>query len=478
MTTLPPPASPPASIPATPGPPPPQRHAAVAIIAAGAVLAGWLAAGPLPADQAIALALAIFSIGLWASSALPEYLTALCFFLLAILLKVAPPTVIFSGFNSSTFWLLFSGLITGAAVRHTALDQRWANSLAALMSQRYGSVIGTIVAFSVALSFVLPSSIGRAVLLIPIITSLAGRLGYAPGSNGRTGMLLATALGTHIPAFTILPANVPNMLMAGTAETLYGYAPTYTQYLLLHFPVLGMLKSLVLAGLILWRFPAGPAHPDGQIRRARTSPTPPQRRLMIALALCLAFWMTDSLHHIAPAWISMAAGTYFLWPGSGLTRKRCINEEINMGSLLFIGGVMGLGAIVAATGLGGALVEAASTYVGLGDGAAWQKVAMLGGIGTLVALFTTLPGVPAIMTPLAASLSDTTGLPIATVLMSQVLAFSNVILPYQSPPLLVAIQLGKIDLRAATRICLALAAVTLLVLTPLDLLWWHLLGWI
>lgn len=55
----------------------------MAIIAAGAVLAGWLAAGPLPADQAIALALAIFSIGLWASSALPEYLTALCFFLLA-----------------------------------------------------------------------------------------------------------------------------------------------------------------------------------------------------------------------------------------------------------------------------------------------------------------------------------------------------------------------------------------------------------
>ncbi|MGO3742552.1 SLC13 family permease [Kerstersia sp.] len=462
-------------------PPPaaaPQQHFLVAIITACALLGGWLAHGSLPAEQAMALALAIFSIGLWATSALPEYLTALCFFLLAILLKVAAPAVIFSGFNSSTFWLLFSGLITGAAVRHTGLDQRWANSLAGLMSQRYASVISAIIAFSVALSFVLPSSIGRAVLLIPIVTSLAGRLGYPAGSQGRTGMLLATALGTHIPAFTILPANVPNMLLAGTAETLYGYAPTYTQYLLLHFPVLGLLKSLVLAGLILWLFPAGPAHPEGLARQPKTPPTPLQRRLMIAMALCLVFWMTDSLHHIAPAWISMAAGIYFLWPGTGLTSKRCINEEINIGSLLFIGGVMGLGAIVASTGLGATLVGAASTHIGLSEGSNWQKVAMLGGIGTLVALFTTLPGVPAIMTPLAESLSQMTGLPLATVLMSQVLAFSNVILPYQSPPLLVAIQLGKIDLRAATRLCLALAGFTLLVLTPLDLLWWRLLGWI
>lgn len=463
---------------AAPSPAAPRHHALIATITVCALLGGWLANGPLPLEQAMALALAIFSIGLWATAALPEYLTALCFFLLAMLLHVASPAVIFSGFNSSTFWLLFSGLITGAAVRHTALDQRWANSLAARMSQRYASVVGTIIAFSVALSFVLPSSIGRAVLLIPIVTSLAGRLGYEPSSQGRTGMLLATALGTHIPAFTILPANVPNMLMAGTAETLYGYMPTYTQYLMLHFPVLGLLKALVLAGLILWLFPAGPAHADGLARVPRTPPTPLQRRLMITLGLCLVFWMTDALHHIAPAWISLAAGIYFLWPGSGLTSKRCINEEINIGSLLFIGGVMGLGAIVAATGLGGTLVDAASTHIGLAEGAPWQKVAMLGGIGTLVALFTTLPGVPAIMTPLAESLSQTTGLPLATVLMSQVLAFSNVILPYQSPPLLVAIQLGKIDLRAATRLCLALAAVTLLILTPLDLLWWHLLGWI
>lgn len=468
------------SSPGTPGSAKPAspRHGTVIAITAAALASAWLAHGMLPLEQTIALALAVFSIGLWASSALPEYLTALCFFLLAILLQVAPPAVIFSGFQSSTFWLLFSGLITGAAVRHTALDQRWANSLAALMGSRYRSVITAIVAFSVALSFVLPSSIGRAVLLIPIVLSLAERLGYSHDSKGRTGMLLATALGTHIPAFTILPANVPNMLMAGTAETLYGYAPTYGQYLLLHFPVLGLLKSVVLVLLIIWLFPAGAPRADGLVSQTKHAATPAQKRLMIALGLCLLFWMTDSLHHIAPAWISLAAGIYFLWPGSGMTSKRCINEEINIGSLLFIGGVMGLGAIVASTGLGATLVEAASTHIGLSEGAPWQKVSMLAGIGTLVALFTTLPGVPAIMTPLAESLSDMTGLPLATVLMTQVLAFSNVILPYQSPPLLVAIQLGKINLKSATRLCLALAALTLLVLTPLDLIWWHLLGWI
>ncbi|MCW8356175.1 hypothetical protein N5P32_09800 [Marinomonas pontica] len=58
-------------------------------------------------------------------------------------------------------------------------------------------------------------------LIIPIIASLADHFGYDQDSNGRKGMLLAAAFGTFLPAFSILPANAPNMLLSGMTEALY-----------------------------------------------------------------------------------------------------------------------------------------------------------------------------------------------------------------------------------------------------------------
>ena len=62
--------------------------------------------------------------------------------------------------------------------------------------------------------------------------------------------------------------------------------------------------------------------------------------------------------------------------------------------------------------------------------------------------------------------------------MTQVLSFSTILLPYQSPPLLVALQLGGISIRDATRLCLALFVATVMVIFPLDLAWWRVLGWL
>ncbi|EAQ6956293.1 citrate transporter, partial [Salmonella enterica] len=54
---------------------------------------------------------------LWATSLLPEFMTALLFFAVAMIAKIAPPEVIFGGFASSAFWLVFSGFVLGIAIR-------------------------------------------------------------------------------------------------------------------------------------------------------------------------------------------------------------------------------------------------------------------------------------------------------------------------------------------------------------------------
>jgi len=77
---------------------------------------------------------------------------------------------------------------------------------------------------------------------------------------------------------------------------------------------------------------------------------------------------------------------------------------------------------------------------------------------------------------MAQDLANITGLPLETVLMTQVLGFSNVFLPYLAPPLIFAMQAANLPTGAVTRLCLALFVISALVLTPLDFLWWHILG--
>lgn len=46
--------------------------------------------------------------------------------------------------------------------------------------------------------------------------------------------------------------------MSGAAEGSYGIHLNYVPYLLLHTPVLGILKGGILIGLICWLFPGSP----------------------------------------------------------------------------------------------------------------------------------------------------------------------------------------------------------------------------
>lgn len=447
-------------------------------LAAGALVAAALTPllSPLPPGETRVLALALAAIGLWATGVLPEPLTALLFFTLAMLVKAAPPGVVFSGFESAAFWLIFGGLVMGVAVKSTGLGARIAERLARGFGASYWGVITGVTMVGVVLGFVMPSSMGRAVLLMPIALILAERFGFAPGSNGHAGVVLAAAFGCHVPTFAVLPANVPNLVLIGASETLYHYTPTYGSYLLLHFPVLGALKTLALIALIVKLWPDQP-RPNAAV--PTTGPmSPDQRWLAWLLAAALALWATDFLHHISPAWVGLMAACLLLLPGIGLVGPKAFNEQINYGSLFYVAGIMGLGAVVDQSGLGRRLADAILQVVPLAPDQAALNFTGLAAVSTLVGMITTLPGVPAVLTPLADQMARASGLPVETVLMSQVLGFSNPLLPFESAPLVVAMQLGGVRLRAAQTLCLLLAAVTVLVLLPLDFWWWRLLGWL
>lgn len=448
------------------------------VVAAAALLAVLIVvARPagLSHDAALTAGLGLFVISLWATGIVPEYLPALVFFLFAVLAGMAAPAVIFSGFASTAFWLVFSGVVIGMAVNRTGLGQRLARRLTGWFGDRYEAVIIGLVVVGTLLSFFMPSAMGRVLLLMPIALAIADRFGFAPGSNGRTGIALAAGLGCFMPAFGILTANVANLVLAGAAEQQHGVQFNYGSYMLLHFPVLGLGRMLAIAALILWFFP------DRATAPARLSDQAPmagdERRLTIILALSLAFWATDFAHHISPAWIGLAAAVLCLYPPLGIMPQKAFSE-MNWGPIIYLAGILGFAALVAKSGLGDRLAEGLLAVLPLDPAQPAQSFAALAVAGMALSAVITIPAVPAVLSPLADDFALASGLPIASVLMVQVLSFSTLIFPYQGPPFVVALTLGGVRFADATKMTLALTAVMLAVLMPLDYLWWRLLGWV
>jgi len=97
------------------------RHLIAGLIATLAL--GVAAFGPGAGDAPAILGLILLTIGLLATSAIPEYLTVLLFFALAMIFALAPAGVVFSGFESAGLWLIFGGLVLGVAVHITGLYQ-------------------------------------------------------------------------------------------------------------------------------------------------------------------------------------------------------------------------------------------------------------------------------------------------------------------------------------------------------------------
>jgi hypothetical protein len=136
-----------------------------------------------------------------------------------------------------------------------------------------------------------------------------------------------------------------------------------------------------------------------------------------------------------------------------------------------------MGAVITHTGAGTALGAMVFPALGLEPGEDFRNFIVLTLLSSVACLMTTNPVQPGLLAPLANQIAAATGWSLETSLMTAALGFSNTLLPYAVPPLVVGMQLAGIGLRDAARYTVTLALASLLVLIPLDFLWWRAIGY-
>ncbi|TIH12828.1 hypothetical protein D0S45_16900 [Marinifilum sp. JC120] len=404
----------------------------------------------------------------WGFRLVSEGVAAVLFFLILAGSGAVTAKHVFVGFSSPAFWLVFSGLVLGKAIASSGLSNHLASLLSPKRGANYAAVLARIIVASTLFAFLVPSALGRIMILLPILTGLAERYRFSKEDNGYAGILLAGVFGTYLPAFAILPANLPNIILSGAAESVYGIHIGYMEYLLLHFPVLGLVKGLLLWCFLTWMFPAQIVF--SQYEEERVPWKTEQKIALLVLGAALCCWMLDSLHSISPGWIGLGAALVLLVEPKYFGQK--LLADIKIETLLFIACAISVGEVMRVSGLGEYLTSNIIAQIPL------QKygVPALLGITTGTGLLTSLPGIPSMFVPLAGELSRAADIPLKSMLMLLVPAFSTILLPYQAPPLIVAMHYSGMAYRKLAVACMGMALLTIVILFPLDLFWWKLIG--
>lgn len=420
-------------------------------------------------------ALCLLVIGLWAFGALPEHIVGLLFFLLAMMFAIAPASVVFSGFASGTLWLVLGGLIIAEAVNATGLGIRFARFLIGRHALSYRALIAAVVLVCTLMCIVMPATVSRILLLLPIMAALAQRLGLNPGSRGYDGVALAVIMTNYQVGTAFLPANAPNLVLAGAAETLYKTTFIYGEWLLVQLPVMGILKGLTVMVLIWLLFPDETR--AAETRDAPEPMSPAEKRLTVILITAVVLWATDFAHRIHPGWVGLAAGLATLLPGVGVMPVASFTERVKLTPFFYIAAILGLGALMVETGLSRALGDALQSGLMLRSGHDAANFAILTLLSTATGMVVTNVAQPALLAPLASHFAEAAGWPLKAALMTIVLGFTTAIFPFQVPPMMVGVQVAGLKLRRVLRMTVPLALMSLFVLLPINYVWWRVIGY-
>jgi di/tricarboxylate transporter len=162
----------------------------------------------------------------------------------------------------------------------------------------------------------------------------------------------------------------------------------------------------------------------------------------------------------------------------GVIPLAALNDRVRLGPVFYIAAILGLGATISQTGLAADIGAGLSKMLDLNRDNNFLNFMVLATVSSLAGLLTTNPVQPALLAPLAGQLAEAMGWSLKATLMSFALGFTTMILPYQVPPVAVGLQIAGVPLRTALRFTVPLALISLLVLVPLDYVWWKAIGYL
>ncbi len=304
-----------------------------------------------PAAQQ-ALAVASFMILAWITEALDHAVTGLIGCYLFWALGVVKFGTAFSGFANDTTWFLFGAMLFGMMATRSGLARRLAYLVILRFGATYSRILLGLIVSDFLLTFLVPSSLARIVVMAAIAIGLLEAFGLGRGSQVGRGMFVILTYTANI-FDKMMIGGVPSILARGLIEKVAHVEVLWSRWFFAYLPC-SILTILVSWRLVLRLFPperealpGGTAFIRDELGKMG-SWTALEKRSLGLMLIAIGFWMTDFLHHLSPALVALGIGLFALLPRVGVLEVEDL-KGLNYLPVFFVASAISMGEVLVAT---------------------------------------------------------------------------------------------------------------------------------
>ena len=312
----------------------------------------WFAPLSLNPTAKHALAITSFMIIAWVTETLDHAVTGLIGCYLFWALRVVPFGTAFSGFANDTAWFLFGAMLFGMMATKSGLARRLAYLVILRLGTTYSRILLGLIVSGFLLTFLVPSSMARIVVMAAVAIGLIEAFGLGRGSNVGTGMFVILTYTANI-FDKMMIGGVPSILARGLIEKVAHIEVPWSLWFFAYLPC-SLVTILVSWRLIVRLYPPEKVALPGGIAFIKDELqkmggwTVLEKRSLSLMLLAIGLWMTDFLHHLSPALVALGIGLAALLPRVGALETDDL-KRLNYLPVFFVASAISMGEVLIAT---------------------------------------------------------------------------------------------------------------------------------
>lgn len=318
-----------------------------------------------------------------------HYAAALIGGLACLLLNVAPPGVILSGFASDSFFMGLSIFGLGAVLTSSGLAERLVLNILKRSPRSPFWYNLTILVTGVIMTPCLPSANTRVALMTPLIMETSRALGYQDRSREATRLMFSMFVGASLFAPAFLTAKSLNFIVHSMLPVQIRDEFQWLKWTIAASVAMAVMLGLyLLVSAVMFRGGEKPrlSHPhlDTQLRLLGPMRAGEWTALAVAVSFILAI-VSYSVHKISPAWITLAVLCVFLV--LGILNEKHIRHDFQWDVLLLVGFFIGLEQTLDYTGFTASLTNSLSDITGSLSSNYLLFLSLMAGVTAVLRLF-------------------------------------------------------------------------------------------
>lgn len=185
----------------------------------------------LTAQGRVSVALLVFVLVLWIGEVMNYAYATFLYLALLVATNAVKMSTAFSGFTSSTFWLILSAFTIGVGASKTGVSQRIAYYIIRFSRGKYNYLVYTLWIALTILGFLVPSSTVRISIVFPIIMGMI-QLYKAEGTKLGANLMWHTFFAGLFGPRLVMQAGIQNVLTVGQLSQGYHITISWSDWFL------------------------------------------------------------------------------------------------------------------------------------------------------------------------------------------------------------------------------------------------------